>query len=47
MRRRPRPHLLTPAARETLANIGWSVLGAAGLLLVGRLMAVFPFLIGG
>lgn len=47
MRRRPRPHLFTPAARELFANVALSVVGAALVLLIKRVVDAFPFLIGG
>ncbi len=47
MKRRPRPQLLTPAARELVTHIAISVAGAGFLLAVRQLLAAHPFLIGG
>lgn len=47
MRRRPRPHLFTPAVREVFAHVALSVAGAGLVLLLRQLLAAFPFLIGG
>lgn len=47
MRRRPRPHLFTPQARELLGNIALSLGCGLVLLAVKALLDALPFLVGG